>query len=73
MPIDIEKLNAYKALQEDVARLQDAYYTYKERCELNPENTNFADAFSQKKIELAQASVRLKNFEKKYAKLLKNE
>jgi len=66
MPLEAHIIKALRELQDEVAVLQDAYYTFKERCELHADNKEYAIAFAKKKIELLQAAQRLKVFEYKH-------
>lgn len=73
MPLDIDLANQFKVLSEKVAKLQDDYYTFKERCEKNPQNVEYSYALAEKKIELANANDRLKQFVKKHKEQLNHE
>ena len=72
MPLDIEIHNQYMALAREVEKLQDDYFTLLERVEMNPTIADFKNDLNAKKMELAQANQKLKNFAKKH-KLLSNE
>lgn len=72
MPLDIEIHNQYMALAKEVEKLQDDYFTLFERVEMNPTIAGFKEDLNAKKIELAQANQKLKNFAKNH-KIRNNE